>query len=781
MYLKSYVVLFAAILLIFSSCNDQKDNSNVPAEIRVIPAPLEIKSGTEYFFITRQTRITAQQDNDEAIRIANMFANKFNSASGYIIKVEESQSPNTNAVYFSLQGLENLGDEGYEITINKGEVIVSAFQPAGLFYGMQSLLQLLPPEIESKEVKGADWSLPVVSIKDKPRFQWRGLHLDVARHFMPVDFIKRYIDNMAMHKLNTFHWHLTEDQGWRIEIKKYPKLTEIGSKRKETLIGHNYHQPHKFDGLPYGGYYTQEEIKEIVQYARERFITVVPEIELPGHASAAIAAYPELGVTGKQIEVVSHWGIFPDIFNVEENTFRFLEDVLTEVMELFPSEYIHIGGDEAIKDQWKASARVQQQIKDLGLKDENELQSYFIKRIEKFINSKGRKMVGWEEILEGGLAPNAAVMSWKGEQAGIETAMMKHPVIMSPGQYLYFDHYQGNPSNEPLAIGGFTSLKKVYSYNPVPDSLPAEVKKFILGTQANVWTEYMKTPEHVEYMVFPRAAALAEVAWSENQNKNWESFISRLDQLLQRYEYRNINYSKSMYDVTITSQPDTSAGTMVIVLENELNEAEIRYTLEGTEPGPDSPVYKQPILLSEDKDIKAVLFKNGNKAGRISEQSFKVHKAFGKKVSYKYPYNTDKFLTTDYTLTNGISGTSKSMFSNLWQRFNGVDIDAIIDLGSLQPVSQITLSFANLPDYRILPSKSLEIFLSEDGSTYTKAVDKSNVKSDSLNPVVVKHFLQLKGGPTRYVKVVARHNGLVPTKTGQLQPSVLMIDEIVVE
>lgn len=350
---------------------------------------------------------------------------------------------------------------------------------------------------------------------------------------------------MSMHKLNTFHWHLTDDQGWRIEIKKYPRLSEVGAWREETLIGHYRDQPHQFDGIPHGGYYTHEEIRGIVEYARERFITIVPEIELPGHAQAAIAAYPELGVTGKPTNVKKTWGISPYIFNVEETTFDFLKNVFEEVISLFPGAFIHIGGDEALKDQWKASEKIQDKIEILGLKDEHELQSWFIQRFDSFFTAHNKRLIGWDEILEGGLAPNAAVMSWRGEKGGIEAAESGHDVVMTPTEYCYFDYYQANPDNEPLAIGGFLPLKKVYDYDPVPESLSETAAVHILGVQANVWTEYLNSPEKVEYMVFPRIAAIAEVAWSEPSHKNWEDFNKRIHVMSSHYSKMDINFSST--------------------------------------------------------------------------------------------------------------------------------------------------------------------------------------------------------------------------------------------
>jgi hexosaminidase len=527
--------------------------AQTPNEVSIIPKPVSLELKTESFTVNNKTSIVVENGDEETVRVANMLAERFREAAGFSLKVNETKkySSQKNVICFtSVEADPRTGNEGYKLSVSSGEVVIKASHAAGFFYGMQTIFQLLPAEIHSNSpAKNIPWRIQGVEIEDTPRFTWRGMHLDVARHFVPVEFIKKYIDNMAMHKLNTFHWHLTEDQGWRIEIKKYPKLTEIGAWRKESLIGHYNDKPHKFDGIPHGGFYTQDQAREIVKYAKDRFITVVPEIEMPGHAKAAIAAYPELGVTGEPVEVATYWGVFPDIFNVDESTFSFLEDVLTEVMDIFPGEYIHIGGDEAIKDQWIASDKIQQQIKQLGLKDEHELQSYFITRMEKFINSKGRKMIGWDEILEGGLAPNATVMSWQGEEGGIAAAQANHDVIMTPIQSLYFWWYQGDKKTEPLAAGGFISLEKVYRYEPVPAVITPEQSKYILGAQACAWSEYMENPAKVEYMVFPRISALAEIVWSPKEGKDWNDFKSRMTKQFQRYDQRGINYSKVSLDI----------------------------------------------------------------------------------------------------------------------------------------------------------------------------------------------------------------------------------------
>jgi len=411
--------------------------------------------------------------------------------------------------------------ECYRANEKSGGIQIKASSESGFLHAFQVLYQVM-------ELHGHQ-RIPCFQMEDNPSFSWRGLHLDVSRHFFPVAEIKKILRVMSFYRLNVFHWHLTDDQGWRLEIKRYPKLWQTGSRRKETLVGHASVGPEIFDGKEFGGYYTQKEIRSVVEFADQLGITVVPEIEMPGHSQAAIAAYPWLGTTGKNPGVWTKWGVSPWILAPKDSVFTFLENVLTEVMDLFPSKYIHIGGDEAEKGQWMESSFVKKKIHSLGLKDVSEMQSWFIRRIEQFVNAKGRQIIGWDEILEGGLAPNAAVMSWRGEAGGMEAAGMKHPVVMSPGKPLYFDHYQADPSGEPLAIGGLNTLENVYDYNPVPAGMPEESKKYILGAQANLWTEYIEKAEHLEYMAFPRALALAEACWVVKEKKNFPDFLRRLE------------------------------------------------------------------------------------------------------------------------------------------------------------------------------------------------------------------------------------------------------------
>ncbi|MDH7599994.1 MAG: beta-N-acetylhexosaminidase [Sedimentisphaerales bacterium] len=508
-------------------------------QVSVVPRPSGIRLTEGRFVLGPDTQIVTDPQTD---RLGQTLAAYLRPATGLALPVVKS-SGGDHAIVLSLDAsLVDLGPEGYRVSVDPNRVQIKALTQAGVFYGIQTLRQLLPPAIFSgKPVSGVEWVIPSVQIEDRPRFSWRGMHLDVARHFMPIEFIYKYIDLLAIHKMNRFHWHLTDDQGWRIEIKKYPRLTQVGAWRKETLIGRPSKQM-QFDGRPHGGFYTQEQIRQVVRYAKERFVTVVPEIEMPGHCQAALAAYPELGVTGRQVEVMTYWGVSEDIMNPNEFTIRFMQDVLSEVMKLFDSPFIHIGGDEVPKAQWKASPEVQAMIKELGLQDEHELQSWFIRRMDSFLASYGRRLIGWDEILEGGLAPGATVMSWRGEAGGIAAAKADHDVVMAPNSHTYFDYYQADPNTEPLAIGGYLPLEKVYSYDPVPSSLTQDQARHILGVQGQVWTEYIPEPNKVEYMAFPRACALAEVAWTQRELKDIEDFKSRLRVHLQRLDAIGVNY-----------------------------------------------------------------------------------------------------------------------------------------------------------------------------------------------------------------------------------------------
>jgi hexosaminidase len=517
--------------------------------LAVIPRPVQMNRGTGSFVFSPGTAVVT----DRATRdIGYQLADGLAPATGFRLAVSGTVGTATRVVSVRLDpALARLGEEGYRLSVTPARITIRAFRPAGAFYAVQTLRQLLPPDnFRQAAVTGVSWAVPAVEIEDMPRFGWRGAHLDVSRSFMPKEFVKKYIDLLALHKLNRFHWHLTDDQGWRIEIKKYPLLTAVGAWRRNSLVGvqHNYADTTQwvYDNVPHGGFYTQDDVREVVAYAKARFITVVPEIEMPGHAQAAIAAYPWLGNTGAQLEVLGHWGVDENIMNPSDSAIHFMQDVLTEVLALFPGHWIHTGGDEAPKAQWAASPVAQARIKQLGLHSENELQSWLTAQMSQWLAARGRALIGWDEILEGGmegLAPNAVVMSWRGIEGGIAAARAGHDVVMTPTSNTYFDYYQSqNRAAEPLAIGGFLPLDSVYAYEPVPAALTPEQGAHVLGTQGQIWTEYQRNPRNVEFMVFPRLVALAEVAWTPREQKNFADFRARLARHVLRLGILDVNY-----------------------------------------------------------------------------------------------------------------------------------------------------------------------------------------------------------------------------------------------
>ncbi len=481
-------------------------------EIKIIPQPVSCKAQSGEFTLTPNTKIVFAKSDEQMQKAVAVFSDLVKTAAGFELPVTTGKSGN-NTIFCGINP-KLKSDEAYKLSVSKNNIRIEAKTPHGIFYAMQTLRQLLPPEIESKQkASNVKWTIPCVEINDEPRYSYRGMHFDVCRHFFTKEEVMRYIDMLAYHKMNTFHWHLTDDQGWRIEIKQYPKLTSVGAKREREREGYYVDGKRHWNWInnPVSGYYTQDDVKEVLAYAEKRFVTVVPEIEMPGHAVAALAAYPQFSCSGGPFEVEGRWGVLDDIFCPKDTTFVFLENILSEVMELFPSEYIHIGGDEAPKKRWERCHHCQEMIKRLGLKNEHELQSYFIKRIEKFVSSKGKKIIGWDEILEGGLAPNATVMSWRGEKGGIAAAKQGNDVIMTPNSHMYLDYFQADPKTQPVAIGGFIPLEKTYSYDPMPKELTPEEAKHILGVQGNLWTEYILTLDYAFYMAYPRATAVAEI------------------------------------------------------------------------------------------------------------------------------------------------------------------------------------------------------------------------------------------------------------------------------
>ncbi|AEI48246.1 glycoside hydrolase family 20 protein [Runella slithyformis] len=769
--MKRLLVFFTLCTLHVTLLQAQENTYNL------IPFPAQFNGGEGAFTLNAQTKIVVGAKDVTLKPIAQSLATTLKTASTLMLPIVATMAPTAkNVIYIRQNKSLGLGTEGYKLIVSADRVTLDAATPQGAFYGLQTILQLLPTAVFSPApVENVSWSMPVCQIQDKPRFVHRGLMLDVGRHFMPVSFIKKYIDLLAAHKMNVFHWHLTEDQGWRIEIKKYPKLTQVGSKRKETLVGqYSENYPQKFDGKENGGFYTQAEIKDVVKYAQSRYVTIIPEIEMPGHSSAALAAYPELGCEpSKNYQVATKWGVMNDVYCPTEKTFTFLQDVLTEVFALFPGKYIHIGGDEAPKEAWKQSAFCQELIKKLNLKDEHELQSYFIKRIEKFVNSKGRAIIGWDEILEGGIAPNATVMSWRGTQGGIEAAKQKHNVIMTPNTYYYLDYYQANPAKEPLAIGGYLPIEKVYEYDPGA-GFTAEEQKYILGIQGNVWTEYMPNSAQVEYMTFPRATAIAEVAWVPSGGKNFEDFATRLKEHLKRLDYLKVNYSKRILDVRAVTQFNNQ-GQLQVRLEKLDSDSKIYYTTDGKEPSTSSTEYVMPITLDKITTIKAV-----TTAGARFEEKFFIHRAKGKSYTYANApaegVDTDKKKLTDGQVAQSPRNSAE------WVRMTGKDFEITIDLGEVKPVTKVSANFLKVIMNNVFPPTSVEIGLSRDGESFKDALAQP-VKYALEGPwEIMPVVADFKTARARYIRIRAKNAGPAPEGHPSAgRPTTIAMDEVVVD
>ena len=745
------------------------------ADYQVIPMPHEIVAAQGSPFVLKSgVKILYPEGNAQMQRNAELLAEYLKTATGKDFAVEAG-TEGKNAIVLAL-GVDNKNPEAYELKVAGEGVTVKGATEAGVFYGIQTLRKSLPVAV------GANISLPAVDIKDAPRFAYRGAHFDTSRHFFTVDEVKTYIDMLALHNMNRMHWHFTEDQGWRIEIKKYPKLTEIGSKRSETVIGKN---SGKYDGVPHEGFYTQEEAKEIVKYAAERFITVIPEIDIPGHMQAALASYPELGCTGGPYEVWKMWGVSEDVLCIgNDQSLKFLEDVFAELIEIFPSEYIHIGGDECPKVRWAQCPKCQARIKQLGLKSdakhtkEERLQSYVISHIEKFLNERGRQIIGWDEILEGGLAPNATVMSWRGEGGGIEAAKQHHDVIMTPNTYLYFDYYQSKDTdNEPLAIGGYLPVERVYSYEPMPKSLTPDEQKYIKGVQANLWTEYIPTFSHAQYMVLPRWAALAEVQWSAPEKKDYANFLSRLPRLIQWYDAEGYNYAKHVFDVTAEFTPNTTDGTLDITL-NTLDDAPIHYTLDGSEPTAASPRAEGVVKVKENAVFSAKALRPTGDS-RVLTEKICFSKSSMKPIVANQPVNNQYKFKGESTLVDGLKGNGNYK-TGRWIAFFKNDMDVTIDLQQSTEISRVALSTCVEKGDWVFDARGLTVEVSADGKNFTKVASESYpaMKEDDKNGVY-HHELTFDPVQARYVRVIAPTEQSMPAwHGGKGSPAFLFVDEI---
>lgn len=696
--------------------------------INIIPQPLSVKMDKSATFgFDNNTKIICSVDSKE-YSVAEYLHSKlkvYNADIKPILPKRDNPKYNiANSIIFVLSSDKTLGKEGYQLSILGDKIIISANENNGFFYGAQTLLQIMMTA--KKDIANSSILIPNCEIIDYPRFSYRGKHLDCARHFFSTKEVKDYIDMLAFHKINTFHWHLTDDQGWRLEIKKYPKLTEIASKRKETLVGHytdNF--PQIFDGKPYSGYYTQDDIREIVKYAEERYINIIPEIEMPGHAVAALAAYPEFSCTGKQLETATTWGVFDDVFCTKESTFIFLQDILDEVIELFPSPYIHIGGDECPKVRWMECPECQAVIKANNLKDEHALQPYFTNRMVNYLKSKGRQTIGWDEVLEGGEGSGAIIMSWQGESGGIDAARQGHDAIMVPSAYLYFNNHQGAADQEPLAIGGFTTLKKVYDYEPIPAELTKKEAEHIMGVQACTWTEYIPTYEKLQYMDLPRLSALSEIAWTKKELKNYDDFLIRIETQLDRYNLLGYNFATSHYAVQSSTLWNKKKKQVELTLSSPMKNSDIYYTTNSEEPSLKTNKYTKPIILTKPTTIKAraisretnTIKQENQLKSSLFQQNYTINKATGRKyvlenLNPQYPGSSK------YTLTDGLFGTKQSY--ERWVGTLGNDYILTLDLNQTTSIKDITINFLDDTESWIFAPTEVNFYVSKDGKNFTK-------------------------------------------------------------
>lgn len=762
------------LLALAAACSSVQQS----ADYRVVPLPNEITPMEgKAFTLDNRVKILYPEGDADMQRNAGFLAGYVLESTGKVLAVEAGTT-GSHAIVLRL-GLQTENPEAYLLEVNEDQVTITGSSAAGVFYGIQTLRKSLPV------AKDAQVVLPPVRVNDAPRFAYRGMMLDVCRHFFSLDSVKRYIDMLALHNINRFHWHLTDDQGWRIEIKKYPQLTQIGSQRKETVIGRN---SGKYDGIPYGGYYTQEEAREIVAYAKDRYITVIPEFEMPGHMQGVLAAFPELGCTGGPYDVWTQWGVSEDVICAgNDKSLELIKDVLAELIEIFPSEYIHVGGDECPKTRWEKCPKCQAKIRQLGLKDDKEhtaeqrLQSYIITEAEKFLNAHGRKIIGWDEILEGGVAPNATVMAWRGAGEGVKAAKMRHDVIMVPTTYFYFDYYQTNIlDEEPLAIGGYVPIEKVYSFEPYQKELTAEENKHIIGLQANLWTEYITSFRHVEYMVLPRMAALSEIQWTQPQFKDYGDFLERMPKMFDIYDIYGYNYARHLFDVKANFLPDTAAGTLTVTLST-LDGANIHYTLDGTKPSANSPKYTGPLTLKENCTFKAAAIRPAG-SSRVYTAEINLNKASLKPIALLQPLKAPYIFNGALNLVDGLTGDANYK-TGRWIAFYGNDMEAVIDFKQPTEISSVEIHTCVEKGDWVFDARGFSVAVSDDGKNFTAVAseDYPVATPDSPNGVLA-HKLTFEPRNARYLKVVALSERRIPDwHTGKGYTGFLFVDEIVVE
>ena len=771
-------IFIAAIAAAVISCSTPDKGT-----LSVVPYPNEvsIKNGT---FNAKGAAFHCCQQLDEASQnVVKAFAAQLSLVSGSESTIDNAKA--SEGFIFAYDAA--LPEEAYTLSISKKAVNVKASSLRGFNYAIQTIKQMLPAEIFGKaHAEGKDWTLQCVEIADQPRFGYRGMHLDVSRHFFDMDMVKKYLDVMEIHKLNTLHWHLTDDQGWRVEIKKYPKLTEIGSIRKETIIGHLYRGEGVYDGQRYGdGYwYSQDEVKEIIAYAAAKGIDIIPEIDLPGHMLAALAAYPQYGCTGGPYDVWGRWGIADDVLCAgNEETMVFLENILGEIAALFPSEYVHIGGDECPKVRWETCPKCQAKIKELGLEDkdgfkaEHYLQSYVMNRMTDFLEKQGKKIIGWDEILEGEVADNAIVMSWRGTAGGIKAAQMGHDAIMTPNSFYYLDYYQSlDTEKEPLAIGGYLPVETCYSYEPFAEDMTEEEKAHILGVQANLWTEYIASDDHLEYMLLPRMAALSEVQWCQPQTKSWERFLDSADEFCAIYDVAGYNYGKHIFDVRGSVSVENNA---VLVHLEAQGETPIRYTTDGSVPTEESTLYGGPVAITGTCTFTARAFRAGAE-GSLYKKDFNAHKAMAKTITINTEPHKNYRGGLPYILIDGMTGP-KDFHSKEWSGWRVEPFDVVIDMAG-ETYSSLTLSTTVVKYDDIFNPADITVYTSDNGKDFTEvAKGEYEIESQDEPNCPKEYTLEFPETSARYLKVVA--NAIPAKPQWHERPGTkgfLFIDEVIV-
>jgi hexosaminidase len=752
---------------------------------QIVPRPLSLELLPGSFRITPETRIVVPRSDPQLRFTGEFLRDALKPAMGFSLRVVDAGAKRKgNTILFSVVRNDELGPEGYALRSTPSGVTVEAGGAAGAFYGAQTILQMLPAAVFGRsKAKVQAWTLPCALLKDRPRYPWRGMHLDVSRHFFSKAYVKKFVDGLAMHKMNTFHWHLCDDQGWRIESAKYPKLTQISAWRadREPLNWNVRSEQKPGEPATYGGFYTQDDIREVVAYAAKRSVTVVPEIEMPAHASAILAAYPEFSCTGGPFTVPtgSIWPIKDILCAGNDQVFSFLEDVLTEVIPLFPGPYVHIGGDEADKTEWKRCPKCQARIKAEQLKDEAELQSYFIKRMERFLTAKGKRLIGWDEILEGGLPPSATVQSWRGIAGGIEAARSGHDVVMSPTSHCYFDYYQGDWRTEPIAIGGYLPLSTVYSYEPTPDGLTESEAKHILGTQGNLWAEFIPDPAKSEYMAYPRIAAIAEAGWTAKGERSWDDFARRMETQMARYALRGINASRAAFTPVVRDTFDVASGTRIVRMEAEIGQDRIRYTRDGKRPSADSPLYTSPLVLNEGETISAAVFSGKTRLGDIRTRQFFVTTGPAPSVSSMTPLDSPY---TRGSLTGNVRATGGSRDPE-WMGVKGKDAEAVIDLGAPRRLRRLAAGFYQSSYELIFLPAGVTFEVSEDGVNYRTVGKLQNELSPKTPQALMRDFVASFAPTTaRYVRMRAQSLKVCPDWHKQAgEPIWMLFDELFAE